>query len=217
MNDKHKSIKTPPDELPISDVAILGIIISRKSMDRFDGITGKEIISEMREAKYPTWVDIQYSTVYNCLNRLEEYGYLISEEDVANQRRIKKYFSTENGERALLDHMERFLSTPIILKNPFDLAIGYIGLLSKQKAINSLENYALMTKKSIDSLKSYVDGLKRGKKGDIAGHFLITEELKPVLNNLLALFERPYKELLARLEWLGEFIQKIKDDKILFV
>lgn len=217
MNIEKNSKRVPPEELPISDVSILGIIVSRSYMSRFYGITGKDIIIEMKEAKYPNWVDIQYSTIYNCLNRLEGYGYLVSQEDVANRRRIKKYFSTKRGKEALFNHIEKYLSNPIQVKNPFDLAIGYIGLLDKNIAINSLKNYLIKTKESIRYLKSYVDGLKNGKVGDKAGHILLNESMMPILQNLLAHFERPYEELKARSQWLEEFIQKVKEDKIMFV
>ena len=217
MNIEKDLKRIPPEELPISDVAILGIIISRSHMGRFNGITGKDIIKEMKEAKYPNWVDIQYSTIYNCLNRLEDYGYLVSQDDVANQRRIKKYYSTKRGKEALFNHIEKYLSTPIQVKSPFDLAVGYIGLLDKNKALNSLKKYLITTKESVRYLKTYVDGLKHGKEGDEAGHILLNESMMPVLHNLLALFERPYEELKARSVWLEDFIQKIKDDKILFV
>ena len=68
--------------------------------------------------------------------------------------------------------------------------------------------------KNIKYLEMYVNGLKNGKPRDIIGHITLVESMMPVLNNVLALFERPYCELIARREWLKEFIQKLDDGKI---
>ena len=216
MSKKRKVQKSPPIDLPISDIAVLGLISTRNYIGFTKGITGKQIIKEMKQASFPDWVDIKYSTVYNCLSRLEEYGYLTSNEDIdkKSRKRIKLYQISASGSIALHNEIIHYLSTPIKESSPLDLAIGNLGLLSREISAKSLELYSRELEKQIQFLKVYVEGLKESKIGSNVGQITLTNSIIPVINNLLALFERPYRELLARKEWLEEFLQKLKHGKV---
>lgn len=216
MSKEKKLKKNPPKKLPTNDIAVLGLVSSMSHMGFFKGITGKQLINEMKISNFPDWVDIKYSTIYNCLSRLEEYGYLKSAEDIdkKSRKRIKLYQITDYGREALLRDIVFLLSTPIKVKSPFDLAIGNLGLLPRDISVEALKSYMNKLDKNIKYLEMYVNGLKNGKPRDIIGRITLVESMMPVLNNVLALFERPYCELIARREWLKEFIQKLDDGKI---
>lgn len=216
MPEKEKKKKEPPIKLPLSDIAVLGLVNTRMFMGFESGITGKHLLDEMHKANIPDWVDIKYSTLYNCLSRLEKYGYLKSIDgvDKETRKRIKLYKITNPGKEALNNDLLYLLSNYIREKCPLDLAIGNIGLLKRSSSIKALERYKKQLEEGIKYLGVYVNGLKNGKPGDKIEHIILSDSMMQVSHNLLALFERPYRELVVRREWLLEFIQKLKDGKI---
>jgi len=216
MSKERNLKKKPPNKLPINDIAVLGLVTSRSYMGFTKGITGKQLINEMKKANFPDWVDIKYSTIYNCLSRLEEYKYLKSKNDIDNEsrKRIKLYQITKSGKKALVSNITFFLSTPIKVKSPLDIAIGNLGLLPRDISVQALKSYLNKLDQNIKYLEKYVNGLKNGIPGDIVGHITLFESMMPVVNNIIALFERPYRELIARKNWLEDFIQKLEEGKI---
>ena len=56
----------------------------------------------MKQVNFPDWVGINFSTDYNCLERLENYGYLTSENNIddRSRKRIRLYQITEIGQDA---------------------------------------------------------------------------------------------------------------------
>ena len=160
---KEENIKkNPPKKLPISDIAVLGLVSTRSFMGFDKGITGKQLINEMEKSSFPEWVDIKYSTLYNCLSRLEEYGYVssIEDTDIESRKRIKLYKITDTGKEALHNDLIFLLSNPIKEKSPLDLAIGNIGLLPQGTSIKALKSYLKDLNESISYLELYVNGLK---------------------------------------------------------
>ena len=216
MPKKEKNKKEPPSILPISDIAVLGLVNTRMYMGFESGITGKQLLDEMQKANFPDWVEIKYSTLYNCLSRLEKYNYLksIDDVDIETRKRIKLYKITISGKEALKNDLIHLLNTHIRERCPLDLAIANIGLLPRKSSLEALKKYQMQLEKGIEYLGAYVNGLKHGKSGDIVGHILLNDSMMPVLHNLLALFERPYLELVTRSKWLVEFIQKLEVGKI---
>jgi len=61
MSKKRKVQNSPPIDLPISDIAVLGLVSTRNYMGFTKGINGTQIIKEMKQASFPDWVDIKYS------------------------------------------------------------------------------------------------------------------------------------------------------------
>ncbi len=198
-------INNPPDQLPSSDVAILGILAGSKR-----ALTGKEINMVIGMAHYSDWVNIEFSTVYNCLKRLEEYGYVKGEYKTRNQRRNKEFQLTKEGKKVLEIEIEWRLSIPKKSINEIDLAIRNLVVLPHRDVMQALESYLNHLEKDFVYYKEIIQGLKNAKPGEQINHIPITIANINTLPFVIALFERPYRELLARREWLKEFLIDLK-------
>ncbi|MBY8983008.1 MAG: MarR family transcriptional regulator [Candidatus Lokiarchaeota archaeon] len=198
-------IKNPPDQLPSSDVAILGILSGSER-----ALTGKEVNMVIAMAHYSDWVNIEFSTAYNCLKRLEEYGYVRGEYKTRNQRRNKEFQLTEKGRNILENEIEWRLSIPKKAINEIDLAIKYLTILPPKKVLLALESYINHLEKDFIYYEEMIDGLKNAKPGEQVNHIPITKLNIDTLPLVIALFERPYRELLARRDWFKGFLSEIK-------
>jgi DNA-binding PadR family transcriptional regulator len=201
-----------PDPLPSSDVMILAHIALGKS-----GVSGKEIDEKLDLQGTRTWADIGSSSVYNCLKRLEQYGYARSELDKKEGHGIRLYFSTQEGRCILDKELTYRLSTNIRKPCELDVAIANLPFLKKEQVLLSLERYADDMEKNLQFLESNIlplkeFGLFRKKNPDEKIGNTTAGKIDPREVELMqALFERPYRELRARKQWLREFIEKIRD------
>ncbi|MBN1216931.1 MAG: PadR family transcriptional regulator [Candidatus Lokiarchaeota archaeon] len=198
--------KPPPEELPSSDVAILGILSGSERP-----LTGKEINMVISMAHYSDWVNIEFSTVYNCLKRLEEYDYIRGKYTIRNQRRNKEFELTLKGKAILEKEIEWRLSIPKKSINEIDLSIKYLTLLPRERVMQALESYINHLEKDFIYYEEIINDLKKAKSGEQIKHIPITESNLKTLPFVIALFERPYNELLARRDWLKQFISKINN------
>lgn len=80
------------------------------------------------------------------------------------------------------------------LINPFDLGLAYINYLKPQEVIECLENYTESAQGRIKFLESSVK----------------TQEEMGAPYYVIALFSRPLASLKTDMEWIEEFIKKIK-------
>ncbi len=198
--------KPPPEELPSSDVAILGILSGSERP-----LNGKEINMVISMAHYSDWVNIEFSTVYNCLKRLEEYDYIRGKYTIRNQRRNKEFELTTKGKAILEKEIEWRLSIPKKSINEIDLSIKYLTLLPREKVIQALESYINHLEKDFIYYEEIINDLKKAKSGEQIKHIPITESNLKTLPFVIALFERPYYELIARRDWLKQFRSKINN------
>jgi DNA-binding PadR family transcriptional regulator len=201
-----------PDSLPASDVVVLAHVALRKQ-----GISGKEIDRLFDLQGTRTWADIGSSSVYNCLKRLEQYEYVTSEQDKKEGHGIRLYFATPEGRYTLEKELIYRLSTDRRRPCELDVAIANLPFLKKEKVLKSLENYGDDLEKNLQFLESNILPLKefglfmQKNPDERIGNTTAGKTDPRDVELILALFERPYRELRARKQWLREFIQKIKD------
>jgi hypothetical protein len=103
------------------------------------------------------------------------------------------------------------------MPNELDIGIAHLPLLKKGDALKSLGSYMEMIDNNLQALEYNIFslrqfGLLRHKKPDErVGNTTIGAIDPRDVQLILALFERPYRELRARKQWLREFIVKIQD------
>ncbi len=199
--------------LPKNDIAILGILYE-SIRDYNRSLTGKEVNNVIELANYKYWVDIEFSTAYNCLKRLEKQGLVEGKYSKRNNRRVKLFHLTKKGERQLFEEIQDILSFIARVKNPIDIGIKNLFILSKDLAVSCLKRYKEDLERSINYYERMVNGLKQGKPGDLIDHIPITAENLQKIPLVLALFERPYIELKARRTWLNKFLDAITSKEI---
>jgi DNA-binding PadR family transcriptional regulator len=201
-----------PARLPASDVVVLTHVAMRN-----DGISGKEIDGILDLHGTRIWADIGSSSVYNCLSRLQQYGYVRSEQSKKEGHGLKVYFATEEGRTRLEQELTYRLSTHMKTMSELDIGIAFLPLLKKETVLNSLGAYMETLDKNLQVLESNLSPLRQfgllrqNKPSEKVGNTTIGEVDPRDVQLILALFERPYRELRARKQWLREFTQKVKD------
>jgi DNA-binding PadR family transcriptional regulator len=201
-----------PDPLPSSDVVVLAYVALGK-----EGVSGKEIDEKLDTQGTRTWADIGSSSVYNCLNRLQQYNYVKSEMNKKEGHGTRLYTATREGKRVLEKELTYRLSTSTRKQCELDVAIANLPFLKKEKVLASLEKYTEDMESNLQFFESNILPLKEfglfmkrdpnARIGNTSAGKIDPREVELIL----ALFERPYRELRARKQWLREFIEKIKD------
>lgn len=177
--------------LSSTDICILGIVNEKPRY-------GYEIEKIIEHRGIRNWVDIKFSSIYNTLNRLEKKELLTSETMIDENNRSRKIYKiTSKGLRKLRMEVINCLQNPVKQKSTFDLGLANLPVLSKSEIITSLNRY-------IEELKS--------KKQ----FFEERIEFFTKLGNDLALllFERPYRLLLAEMEWLLKLVKRVESGEI---
>jgi DNA-binding PadR family transcriptional regulator len=200
-----------PEHLPASDVVILAHLALHN-----EGISGKELDEILDLQGTRNWTDVGSSSVYNCLNRLEQYRFVRSEQNKKEGHVVKLYFATPEGRHILENELTYRLSTHKRIQNELDIAIANLPLLKKETILISLSAYMQALDKNLQFLESNISplrqfGLLKKNPEERVGNTTIGKIDPHDVELILALFERPYRELRARKQWLREFIQKIKD------
>ncbi|MFB0562412.1 MAG: hypothetical protein ACETWM_14500 [Candidatus Lokiarchaeia archaeon] len=201
-----------PEHLPASDIVVLAQVVVGK-----EGVSGKDIdyILDWRGTR--NWADIGSSSVYNCLKRLEQYGYVRGEHDKREGHGVKLYYAPQSGVEVLAKELKYRLSTHKKSHNELDIAIAHLPLLKKQDVLKGLESYMEMVDEGLQFLESHIFPLKQfglllqKNSGERIGNRTIGDIDPRNVELILALLERPYRELRARKQWLREFIRKVEE------
>jgi DNA-binding PadR family transcriptional regulator len=201
-----------PDSLPASDVIVLAHVALRR-----EGVSGKEIDRLFDLQGTRTWADIGSSSVYNCLKRLEQYDYVRSEQKKKEGHGVRLYLATQAGRDVLDRELTYRLSTHKRALCELDVALANLPFLKKEQVLKSLEKYAAEMEKNLQLLESNILPLKefglfmQKNPEERIGNTTAREIDPRDVELILALFERPYRELRARKQWLREFIEKVKE------
>jgi DNA-binding PadR family transcriptional regulator len=203
-----------PEHLPASDVVVLAHVALHDK-----GISGKEVDELLDLQGSRNWTDVGSSSVYNCLNRLEQYKYVKSEQDKKEGHGVRLYFATHEGTRILEKELIYRLSSHKRIPNELDIAIANLPLIRKDRALKSLENYMQELDRNLQFLESNIHplrqyGLLKQNPMEKVGNTTIGKIDPRDVELILALFERPYRELRARKQWLREFVKKIEDGQV---
>lgn len=132
------------------DFIILGFLI-KKSMSGYD-------IKQQMGYSTSNFIDASFGSIYPSLKRLEQKGFLQSEEVVSNGKIKKVYSITEQGK----DEFLRWLKEPIkASKSSIEAALSKIFFyknLPKEDAINLINRYI----EDVTKLKENLLALKGG-------------------------------------------------------
>ncbi|WXG44352.1 MAG: hypothetical protein WED04_10015 [Promethearchaeati archaeon SRVP18_Atabeyarchaeia-1] len=201
-----------PEHIPPSDVVVLAQLVAGK-----DGVTGKDIDKILDNRGTRNWADIGTSSVYNCLNRLEMYAYVRGEQQKRGGHEVKLYYVNSTGVEALMRELNYRLSTPKVIHDDIDVSVAHLPLLKKQDVLKALKSYMDSVDEILQHSESLIFPLKQfsfllqndpGRQ--IADRRIADIDPRDV-ELILALLERPYRELRARKQWLREFIEKVSD------
>jgi DNA-binding PadR family transcriptional regulator len=174
------------EQLPDTDIAVLGLLMEKPSY-------GYEIEQRVESRGYRNWTNIEQSSIYNSLRRLERNGLVSSEKKEVEGRLRRIYHPTEKGVEALRSEVYRLLSDPPRPVSSFDLGIANIYALSRDKAIEALQRYRQSQQEGVEFLREH--GERMRSFGVVVAAWL---------------FERPMTELAARVAWLDKTIEEIK-------
>ena len=144
------------------------------------------------------WTQIAFSSIYYVLKKLEKKELVESELEKVEGKPSRKVFTiTELGRRTMREKVRDLLSWNKKLISPFDLGVAYLNHLRPEEVVECLENYRESAKGRIRFLKSSIK---------------MQEELKAPYY-VIALFSRPLSQLRTEMEWVENFIEKIKKEE----
>lgn len=144
------------------------------------------------------WTQIGFSSIYYVLKKLEKKEMVTSKLEAVEGKPSRKVFTiTQQGREIMKEKVRYLLSWNTKLINPFDLGLTYLDYLEPHEVIECLENYIESSSGRIKFLESAVK----------------TQEKMKSPYKVVALFSRPLVQLKAEMEWVEEFIVKIKDEE----
>lgn len=144
------------------------------------------------------WTPIGFSSIYYVLKKLEKKELVESKMEKVEGKPSRKVFTvTELGRQTMEEKIRDLLSWNKKLNSPFDLGMAYLNYLQPQEVIKCLENY-------IESAKGRIKFLESSVK--------IQEELDAPYY-VVALFSRPLAHLKTEMEWVENFIEKVKKEE----
>ncbi len=144
------------------------------------------------------WTPIGFSSIYYVLKKLEKKELVESKMEKVEGKPSRKVFTvTELGRQTMEEKIRDLLSWNKKLNSPFDLGMAYLNYLQPQEVIKCLENY-------IESAKGRIKFLESSVK--------IQEELDAPYY-VVALFSRPLTHLKTEMEWVENFIEKVKKEE----
>jgi len=179
--------------LIISDLeaAILGLIYAEPQY-------GYQLEKTIEGWGMRNWTQIGFSSIYYVLKKLEKKELVISKLEKVEGKPSRKVFTiTELGRKTMKEKLKDILSWNKKLINPFDLGLAYLNYLEPAEVIEYLENYRESAHGRIKFLESSVK----------------TQEQMGAPYHVVALFSRPLSGLKTDMEWIKEFIEKIKKEE----
>ena len=146
------------------------------------------------------WTQIGFSSIYYVLKKLEKKELVTSKLEMVEGKPSRKVFTiTDLGRSTMKEKLIDLLSWNKKIISPFDLGIAYLNYLEPKEVINCLENYMKSAEGRIKFLESSVK---------------VQEELNSPYY-VVALFSRPLANLKTEIEWVEQFIIKIKKEETL--
>lgn len=174
------------------EAAILGLLHENSHY-------GYELEKIIKERGMRNWTEIGFSSIYYVLKKLEDKILIKSAvEKVEGKPSRKVYTITEDGKLAMQEKVKGLLSENTKLITPFDLGVAYIDTLGPKEVLKCLKLYLNSTDERIKFLENSVN-MHRNLNSPY---------------NVIALFTRPLVHLNAEKEWVNDFIEKIKEEKL---
>ena len=179
------------DKISDIEAAILGLLYEEPQY-------GYQLEKTIEGWGMRNWTQIGFSSIYYVLKKLEKKELVTSRLEAVKGKPSRKVFTiTPQGRENMKDKVRYLLSWNTKLINPFDLGLAYLNYLEPAEVIVCLENYMESARGRIKFLESAVK----------------TQEKMKSPYHLVALFSRPLIQLKAEIEWVEEFIEKIKKEE----
>ena len=179
------------DEISDIEAAILGLLYEEPQY-------GYQLEKTIEGWGMRNWTQIGFSSIYYVLKKLEKKELVTSRLLAVEGKPSRKVFTiTGKGKDTMKEKVRYLLSWNTKLINPFDLGLAYLNYLQPAEVIKCLENYRESARGRIKFLESAVK----------------TQEKMKSPYHVVALFSRPLLQLKAEMEWVEEFIGKIKDEE----
>jgi len=157
---------------------------------------GYEIEKVIKERNIREWTEIAFSSIYYVLKRLEERGLITSSTEAAAGRPTRRVYTiTHSGRDALKAKITDALSRKAEAQSPFDLGIGFMGVVPIPDVVDCLGGYI----GSIEGSRSRLEERLR-RIEDVGWPFYIR-----------ALATRHIAMLDAEREWVQGFIAELED------
>jgi len=156
-----------------------------------------EKIIEKRRMR--SWADIDFSSIYYILKRLEEKNLVESRKrNIQGKSSRRVYSITDEGRKEFQEKIKELLRERD--RDIFSINLGFanMSILSQEELIQSLKTYL----KSIDERIEFLDDSIK------------IQEENNIPYNFIAIFSRSSALLKAEKRWTEEFIEKIKEKKI---
>lgn len=177
----------------ISDIeaAILGLICESPQY-------GYRIEKIVEERGMRNWTEIGFSSIYYVLKRLEKKNYINGEMNAVEGKPSRKIYTiTPEGGEALQNKVKSVLSENKKVISPFDLGIANIKTINPKEALESLKSY-------LKSMEERIFFLENSLK--------IHNELKSPYF-VVALFDRPLKQIKCEKEWVINFMKIMEEEE----
>ncbi len=172
-----------------TEVAILGLIAEQPCH-------AYELDQVIEERGMREWTDVAFSSIYYVLNRLEKRGLVESVKvQKGNTPPRRVYSLTNEGQAVMRKRVKELLSH---LQRPaydMDLGIANLTLLSRGEAITSMETYRVALEAHIIQMEAKWESQGKGTL--------------PLFVD--GLFEHALVHRRAELDWITEFIKKLKE------
>ena len=175
----------------ISDIeaSVLGLVCEGKRY-------GYEVEKLIKERRMRNWAEIAFSSIYYVLKKLEKKGLITSSIEEAKGRPSRRFYRvTEEGKKSMNEKIMHVLSNYQKLISPFDLGIGYMGLLKTEEALECLNLYLKSIDDEISSCERRLEHVDQSNW--------------PYY--IAAICTRPIAKLKAEKYWLKDFIDEVRE------
>ncbi|CAA9378446.1 MAG: hypothetical protein AVDCRST_MAG75-741 [uncultured Propionibacteriaceae bacterium] len=126
-------------DLSTTSYALLGLLVFDGSPSA--GLTGYEVKQRADKTLRFYWVSPAMSQVYTELERLARTGLVSYTEEVAGQRRARRFTITACGQQRLQEWLAEPVESFPILKHPVALRLLMAGLVGPDRARTLLQDY----------------------------------------------------------------------------
>jgi DNA-binding PadR family transcriptional regulator len=160
-----------------------------------------EMKSKMKERGHDQVVRLKGGSIYDTVVRLEEGGFIKSQETSREGRRPERtvYAITATGREEITDWMREMLAQPVNDYPQFAAALAFIGVLGKEEVIRLLRLRTALLESQIAANQTNLENWQ--KSMGIPRLFLIEAEYGVAMNR-------------AELEWVRSVIRDIEDGKL---
>lgn len=171
-----------------NELIILGLLYEN-AMSGYD-------IKKICEEKFTHYSDVNTSSIYFSLKKLEKLGFIIGK-DVKEGHMIKKVFTiTTKGKNKCNDLIKESLSIPAFPKDEFNVGLSFANHINKKELIEILN-------KRKDSFKKGIIMMENARK-------TCTNSKLSDNNNML--FERGIMHMKTEIIWLEKMIKNNKNE-----